>query len=96
MYKQFLLSKQIGKNHFSIIFAKKQINSKRQSFELIQNLFYPKKNRKNTREKNSQRVKLSIPQTTHRKPIVLTGVFSGYKAIIVVQVAVPSAIGIAL
>ena len=53
----------------------------------------PKKIVENSREKN---FKLSIPQATHRKPIKLKVVVSVNIAIIEVQVAVPSGIGIGL
>lgn len=58
--------------------------------------FIPKKIEKFPAKKISQRVKLSIPHTTHRKPISLPAVGPGYTAIIVGQVAAPSVTGIVL
>ena len=84
MYKQFLLFKQIGKNGFYF----------RNSNWFI--FILSKKNQKYTREKKFQLVKLSIPQATHRKAIVLIGVVSVYIVTNVAQVAVPSVISIAL
>jgi len=55
-----------------------------------------KNSKKLPAKKNSQRVKLSIPQTTHRKPISLIVAVPVYIAIIVVQEAGPSEIGIEL
>ena len=56
-----------------------------------------KKFKKIPAKKNSQLVKLSIPQTTHRKPrLLIDAVVSGYIATSVVQGAVPSVTGIAL
>ncbi len=60
------------------------------------NFILSQKNLKLPAKKNSQRVKLSIPQTTHRKPIMLIVAVSVYIAIIDAQVAEPSVIGIGL
>ncbi len=58
--------------------------------------FIPKKIEKFPAKKNSQRVKLSIPQATHRKPILLIAAGKEHIATIVVQDAEPSAKGIVL
>ena len=60
------------------------------------NFILSQKNLKLPAKKNSQRVKLSIPQTTHRNPILLNVVTSVNIAIIAVQEAAPSEIGIVL
>ena len=49
---------------------------KRQCVELTQNLFYPKKNSKKYPRKKISTSQISIPQTTHRKPISLKKVVS--------------------
>ena len=53
-------------------------------------IYFIKKNRKITHKKNNQPVKLSIPQATHRKAIILEVAVTVYIANIVVQVTAPN------